>query len=129
MDLITYVEDLPSFVAEGLQIANTPDDPRNGLFTVDEDNAGLTFNATKVPVHYTNDGKTLCVTRGIPRELVDLCSSIRVLGAVINNEYIFDNPECQSIYEAALGEREVAYTDEDGQTYTYLKPYKIGVFA
>lgn len=129
MDLITYVENLDAFTAEGVEIAKNPDDPRSSLFTVDEGDTGLTFNATKIPVYYTSEGKTLCVTRGVSRELIESCETIRVIGEVINNQYVFDSDEAKSIYESTYDTSTRLVDDGEGGQVEYTPPYMIGLFA
>ncbi|MBY6104913.1 hypothetical protein KUW19_00255 [Ferrimonas balearica] len=124
-DLITHVPDLAAFIAEGKTIATMPDDPRAQLFLVDDGGESLTFSATKIPVHYAADGQTLCVCRGVPREMIDACQSIDVLGEVVGAEYRFDSPATQAVYEQARGPLD-AGTDQDGNPI--IRPYKIGVF-
>ena len=125
MDLITYVPSLTTFREELRQVAKNPDSPMNSLATLG-DGGQIAFTPGKTPVHYNGD-ESLCIVR-IDRETLSKILSIDVLGEVVGGEYQFDSGECKEIYESVLGDRNISYTDENGE-YEYQLPYQIGVIA
>lgn len=133
IDLITHVPDIYAMNEEGLAIAQDENHPLHSLFTVD-DNGELTFNVSKIPVHYTEQGETLCLVRGMEVSAFDNCESIVVLGECIGDtlsekEYVFPNEEAKSTYERVRGSLEYTYVDEDGTEVIGYHPYMIGVFG
>lgn len=137
-DLITYVPDLAAMNTEGAGVAvamveneetgKQEPHPLSTLFSVDDDGA-LTFNVTKIPVTYSDDGnKSLCLVRGVKRSLFEGVSSIQVLGEVQGNQYVFDSADAQTTYETVYDVRTRTIKDEDGNEYEYTPPYQIGVF-
>lgn len=90
-DLITYTPDIAALVAEGVSIANDPEHPAHGLFTVDEGGKGLTFNVSKVPVVYSDDNSTVSLVRGVSEGLFDSVTSIEVIGYYdpVSASYVF----------------------------------------
>jgi len=113
MDLITYVKDINAMYAEGSAIASGDNTPLKKLFSVTD--VGLEFNVNKIPVNRTAGGESICLCRGVSRELIGLSTSIEILGECVNNEYIFDTIEHQLTYERI-------YQPEG-------KPYMMGVFV
>ena len=129
MDLITHVPDLQAMLTEAIAIQSDEDNALASYFTIDEDGQGATFNVAKVPVVYSSSGETLCLIRGITREIVESSNSIKVLGECKNNEYIFDNEDCRAIYEANYNTVGYMIDDGEGGEVFHQPPYKIGVFA
>ena len=137
-DLITYVKDLEAMYLEAVTMievqvvddfGNMIDHHLASFFTVDHDDQTVSFNVTKVPVYYAASGETLCLIRGVSREVLDSCESIKILGECVNQHYEFDSEESKILYETVYDIKEKIYTDEEGNEITYLPPYMIGVFA
>jgi hypothetical protein len=128
MDLITFVPSITAMIAEAIAIQ---DDEKNALaryFTVDEDE-GVTFNAAKIPVTYSENGSTVCLVRGISRVTIESSTSIKVLGECVNGEYVFDSESDRLTYESIYDTKPRMIDDVENGTYEYTPPYKIGVFA
>ena len=125
MDLITYIPDLAAMRAESLEIQDT-DSALATYFTVDD--SKVSFNVAKVPVVRTKENQSLCLIRGIPRAVLDLSQSIKVIGHVTSGEYIFED-DGQAIYEGVYDTESRMIDDGEGGEFLYTPPYKIGMFA
>lgn len=127
MDLITHVKNLENMKAEAIEIQSDKNNLLAKYFIVNED--GVNFNVTKVPVTYSKDGQTTSLIRGISREIIELSSSMKVLGECIAGEYVFDSDETRLVYESIYNTKTFIIKDQDGNSFEYTPPYKMGVFA
>lgn len=128
MDLITFVPSLSAMIAEAITIQGDEENALARYFTVDEDK-GVTFNAVKIPVTYSDSGSTVCLVRGISRITIESSTSIKVLGECVNGEYVFDSESDRLTYESIYDTKPRMIDDVENGTYEYTPPYKIGVFA
>lgn len=117
IDTIVHIADLAAFRVEALAKA---DDPLFPEFSVDE-KGNLTYNASKVFVHYSgNESIALFLVKSNRLDRVD---NMTKLGVCQGRRYLFDSPEKQATYERLRGD----LTATDGEGNTYQKPYMIGV--
>ena len=126
MDLITHVPKLEDMKAETIAMQGDKNSALAKYFTVSED--GVTFNIAKAPVTHSKDGQTVSLIRGISRDIIELSSSIKVLGECVVGEYVFDSDEAKLIYESIYNTKAVTVQDEYGNDFEYTPPYKMGVF-
>jgi len=127
MDLITHVSSLLAMAEEAIAIQNDEESALAKYFTVDE--GSVTFNVSKIPVTYSSGGATVCLVRGISRDVIESSKSIDVLGECINGEYVFDSEDAKDIYESIYDTKPRMIDDGEGGEFEYTPPYKIGVFA
>jgi hypothetical protein len=127
IDLILYIPDTGIFFADAAAILEDKDHPAYGLFALDEEDE-VQFIATQTPA--VDDGaERLMITRNVTREQYEsMGAAVQVLGEVINNEYLFDTPADQAIYESIYDTSTQLIDDGEGGTIEYTPPYKIGVF-
>ena len=129
MDLITYVEDRQAMYEEAAIIAQDVTHPLYNYFTID-DELQLAFLVTKVPVQY-NGNKSITLTRGLTRELIELTDSIEVIGSHTRGDdaYVFDSPEAEAKCEGVRSTTPYSIDDGEGGTYMYTPHKMFGVFA
>jgi hypothetical protein len=126
-DLITFVPSLSAMVAEAIAIQDDEESTLARYFTVD-DEGGVSFNVSKVPVVRTTNNQSLCRVRGISRAVIESSTTIQVIGEVVGGEYIFDEGG-QAIYESIHDVNPRMMDDGNGGEYLYTPAYKIGGFC
>ena len=89
----------------------------------------------KIPTFRSGD-VTISVVRCMSDECISKLNSIdsiEVIGKIVDSSADFNNDESRRTYEELVGvgefNRPLTYTDEDGVTHEYNRPYLIGVFA
>lgn len=136
-DLITYVPSIDAMKEEGalLSTQTVENDfgeqvphPLAKLFSVDGD-GNLTFVATKIPVVYVSGDSSLCLVRGVDKDLIEQSQSIQVLGECIDNQYVFYTDESKDIYESVRDIMPRMVSDGNGGEYEFTPPYMIGKFS
>jgi hypothetical protein len=126
-DLITYVPSLSAMVAEAVAIQDDEESTLARYFTVD-DEGGVSFNVSKVPVVRTLSNQSLCLVRGISRTVIESSTTIQVIGEVVGGEYIFDEGG-QTIYEGIHDVNPRMIDDGEGGQYLYTPHYNMGGFC
>lgn len=82
----------------------------------------------RTPVVYNGD-ESVCLIRMRNGNELELFENLERLGECIDNEYIFDSPEAQAIYERIYDTTTRMIDDGEVGQIEYTPPYKIGVFA
>jgi hypothetical protein len=119
MDIITHVTNLDKFrFAAAMKVASGSHD-----FSIAGDAVFILVD--KIPVVYSGN-ESIGLVR--VENMVD-CNYLKRLGEHVGGRYVFDSEDCKNTYERILGDLTIEYTDENGITQTYNKPYMIGGFA
>ena len=127
-DLITFVPSLSAMVAEAIAIQSDDESTLARYFTVD-DEGGVSFDVSKVPVVRTTNNQSLCRVRGIPRNVIESSTTIQVIGEVVGKEPIVFDEGGQVIYESIYDTEPRMVDDGEGGQYLYTPHYNMGGFC
>ena len=129
MDILTYVEDLDLFRAECEALALAD----NNFFSYDEETKEISYNVSRIPVHYNDDyTKSVCLVRlstEAEQEAFDELTTMVRIGVADAGQYVFDSVESKAIYDTIYDQTPIEIVIEGEQNIFYTPPAMIGLFA